>query len=112
MNVTARNRLRELRNARGYSQEQLEEMTGIERSKISRIETGTRRISGSEAIYLAEALGATPEELFTAQPSGIARFRGGSAKMPADARATVEWFRHFVDDMLFVDRTAERYGVE
>jgi transcriptional regulator with XRE-family HTH domain len=106
-----KNRVAELRGQRGLTQKQLEESSGIERSKLSRIESGDRRITATEAFYLADALDATPEEILGERVRSVARYRGGAA-LPPRAQRTAEWFRHFVDDALFVDRTARHYGVE
>jgi transcriptional regulator with XRE-family HTH domain len=110
--IINKNRVAELRRERGLTQEQLEETSGIERSKLSRIETNDRNISGTEAIYLAMALGTTPQDVLGLEVVGAVRYRGGSRALPEKARQTASWFRHFVDDALFVDRTASRYGVE
>jgi transcriptional regulator with XRE-family HTH domain len=106
------NRVRELRRGLGLKQRELEERTGIERSKLSRIETNDRNITGTEALFLAEALAVSPEDLYVgAHRTQVVRYRGGS-EMPERAKRTADWFRHFVDDASFVDRTARRYGIE
>jgi transcriptional regulator with XRE-family HTH domain len=94
------------------TQEQLQDMTGIERSKLSRIESGDRRLTGTEALFLAEAFNVSVEELYGADRTPVMRFRGGGSALPERAERTAAWFRHFVEDAKFVDRTARRYGVE
>lgn len=106
------NSLGDIRRSKGMSQERLEQLSGIERSKLSRIETGERKISGTEVLYLAAALEVTPEAILGTQSTGLVRFQGGVAGLPDQARRTAEWFEHFVDDALFVERAARRYGVE
>lgn len=56
-------RLRELRKARGISQEKLAGNTGFELSQIGRIERGEINTSISHLAAIAKALNVKPEEL-------------------------------------------------
>jgi transcriptional regulator with XRE-family HTH domain len=56
--------LRELRKAKGFSQEQLAGDTGFELSQIGRIERGEINTSISHVAAIAKALKIKPEELF------------------------------------------------
>lgn len=56
--------LRELRKARGISQEQLAFDTGFELSQIGRIERGEINTSISHVSAISKALKIKPEELF------------------------------------------------
>ena len=57
-------RLRELRQAKGLSQVQLAELTGIDQGAISRIETGqTQAMDFDVMARLCDALGCDPGEL-------------------------------------------------
>ena len=56
--------LRELRKARGVSQEQLAGDTGFELSQIGRFERGEINTSISHVAAIAKALKIKPEELF------------------------------------------------
>ena len=58
-------KLREVREAKGMSQEELEKVSGISRQTISSIENGrsTSVMSGT-LISLARALGTTVDEIF------------------------------------------------
>ncbi|MBL0273594.1 MAG: helix-turn-helix transcriptional regulator [Chitinophagaceae bacterium] len=58
------NRLRELRKAKGISQEALAGETGFELSQIGRIERGEINTSISHVASIAKALKVKPEELF------------------------------------------------
>lgn len=55
--------LKQLREARGLTQDQLAEMTGINRVSIARYETTDRGMTLDSAQRLAEALGCTVDEL-------------------------------------------------
>ena len=55
--------LRELRMARGFSQERLAEVTGFHRTYTSLLERGLRTPTLSAIVRLSDALGATPEYL-------------------------------------------------
>ena len=54
----------ELRQAREWTQEQLAESSGLDRSYIAGIETGARNASLDVIVKLASGLGVTPAELF------------------------------------------------
>lgn len=104
-------RLRKLRQAAQLTQQALSEASGLERDKIAKIETGTRRASGTDVVYLAEALGVAPQELVH-QESPVAKYRGsGDLESPA-GKAMERWFADYVDDSLFLDRALRRYGLE
>jgi transcriptional regulator with XRE-family HTH domain len=60
---TPRNRIRELREARGWSQEQLAAKAGTTHSVISRLESGERRLNSDNMQAIARALGVPWAEL-------------------------------------------------
>src|ERR1700761_154115 len=60
----AANRVRELRKKQNLTLEQLAEMSGIELSVLSRIETRLRNIIGPELIILAHHLKASPAAIY------------------------------------------------
>jgi transcriptional regulator with XRE-family HTH domain len=57
--------LRNLRIARGYSQEKLAEVVDLHRTYISGLERGTRNISIRNIEKIALALGVSPVDLLT-----------------------------------------------
>lgn len=59
-----RNRLREVRTARGLSQSQLADMVGVSRNTISSIETGQFSPTAKLALLLCIALDRKFEDLF------------------------------------------------
>jgi len=66
--------IREWRQHRGLNQEQFADRLGIERSYVSKIETGKRRYDQFFLEAAADALGVTPADLLTrdpADPEGI-----------------------------------------
>jgi len=89
----------------------LSDRAGIDRDKIAKIETGTRRMTGTDVVYLAEALGVTPRQL-VGPPADRSRFRGPVDPMAPDVQAVSEWFDDYIEDALFLDRTARRHGIE
>ncbi len=61
----ARRRLRSLRQARGWSLEELGRRASIGPSTLSRLETGQRRLALDHLVALARALDTTVDELLT-----------------------------------------------
>jgi transcriptional regulator with XRE-family HTH domain len=57
-------RIRELRDIKGWSQEDLAEASGLHRTYISGIERGARNPTLSVIGQLADALNVSPRELF------------------------------------------------
>lgn len=59
-----RNRLREAREARGWTQAQLADLIGVSRKTVNTVENGVFIPSTVVALKLASALDRTVEELF------------------------------------------------
>ena len=57
-------RLRELREKRGISQQKLSELAGLNRNYVSDVERGRRNPCLANIVKLAEALDVAPAELF------------------------------------------------
>ena len=57
-------RVRQLRKARGWSQEEFAHKVGIDRSYMGGVERGERNISLENIWLIAKALGVSPAELF------------------------------------------------
>ena len=62
--LTLKNRLREIRSAKGLSQAELAEMVGVSRNTISSIETGQFSPTAKLALILCVALDKKFEEVF------------------------------------------------
>lgn len=58
-------RIRELRKARGLTQEQLSERAGLSRSQLSEIESETKPANTKRLASIAKALDVTVDELFS-----------------------------------------------
>ncbi|MBS1678207.1 MAG: helix-turn-helix domain-containing protein [Actinobacteria bacterium] len=67
---TARRRLRSLRQARGWSLEELGRQANLSPSTISRLETGGRRLAIDHLVTLARALDTTVDELLVEDDGG------------------------------------------
>lgn len=61
-------RLREIRKAKGWSQEALAQAAGISFQQVQKYERGSNRMSLSRAYHLAAALGATVADLYAGLP--------------------------------------------
>lgn len=57
-------RIRTLRQSRGFSQEHLAELAGIHRTYLSSLERGERNVALDNIYALAEALDVPPAQLF------------------------------------------------
>lgn len=57
-------RVKQLRLAKGISQEELGALANLDRTYISGIERGKRNVSLKNILQIATALGVTPSELF------------------------------------------------
>ncbi|MXY90373.1 MAG: helix-turn-helix transcriptional regulator [Gammaproteobacteria bacterium] len=64
--------LKRLRTSIGISQEELADRAGLHRTYISSVERGKRNVGLENIFLIADALGATPEELLKPAP-GIGR---------------------------------------
>jgi Zn-dependent peptidase ImmA (M78 family)/transcriptional regulator with XRE-family HTH domain len=58
------NRLRQLRESRGYTQEDVAEVLGISRSAVVQLEAGNRNLDSVELMTLANEFGFDPKHLF------------------------------------------------
>lgn len=70
MEESARQRLRTLRKARGWSLDDLAERAHISASTLSRLESGQRRLAVDHLVTLARALDTTVEDLVAAGDDG------------------------------------------
>lgn len=57
-------RLRQLRDERGYSQEELAERAGLHRNYVGGVERGERNVALENIVRLAKALAVKPGDLF------------------------------------------------
>jgi transcriptional regulator with XRE-family HTH domain len=60
--------LRQFREERGYSQEELAERAGLHRNYVGGIERGERNVALENIVKLAKALSVPPRELFADFP--------------------------------------------
>ena len=75
-------RIRHIRVVRGLSQARLAERIGVDRSALSRIETGERKVSALDLVRVAQALDVTVPDLVTLpDPDALA------ARTPLDDEA-------------------------
>lgn len=65
------NRIKELREAAGLSQEALGFQIGSDKATISRLESGSRKLTQERMIAIAQALGCAPGDLIAARGLGL-----------------------------------------
>ncbi|HEY5181428.1 MAG TPA: helix-turn-helix transcriptional regulator [Dermatophilaceae bacterium] len=109
-------RLKALRSERDLTQQQLADWSGIEREKIAKIETDRRRMSATDAAYLAQALGVRAQDLIE-RPRHAVHWRtseplAADGERSASVKRVEEWFDAFVEDALYLERRASRYGLD
>ena len=76
-------RLKELRKARGYTQEQLGELVGTTHANIQRWETGKRGIAPARIYDLAKVLNCHPGEIFDKMPMELTESQRAAADIAA-----------------------------
>lgn len=85
--MTFGQRIRELREARGWSQEKLAKRSHVTRGSISQWETGvTKDVDAAKLVACAKALGVTLEYLLSGEHSDVAEAPGayGCDDMPTE----------------------------
>jgi putative transcriptional regulator len=65
MATTVRNRVRELRTVRGWTQQEMAEVVGVSRQSINSIERQRYEPSLALALKFARAFGCATEDIFT-----------------------------------------------
>jgi transcriptional regulator with XRE-family HTH domain len=90
----------------GYTQQQLADMTGIDRDKIAKIERNLRGIQADEMASLASALRLDLEALLAAPDHVKMRV---NPDRPATQKA-IEWFDQCVSNSIFVSSVGRDDG--
>ena len=81
------NRIKEIREAKGVSQDQLGERLGMTGMSVSRWERGVTRLKYEDIPRIAEALGVDPYEIV-----------GNSPLLTAEEEALIDEYRHLPED--------------
>ncbi|MCW2283532.1 transcriptional regulator with XRE-family HTH domain [Rhodoblastus acidophilus] len=92
-------RLRALREARGFSPEELVRPTNLSIDRLERLESGRERISVDDMRKLCEVLGATPGDFFRGlnDERGIRGPIGGDLSVEEEGRVLLSDFRAIGD---------------
>ena len=104
-------RLKALRTQNNLTQQDLASKSGIGRDQIAKIETGTRRMSATDAAFLALGLGVRADALVS-RPRPTVRWRIAGEPPDSSVQTVGEWFADYVDDALYLKRRVDRYGLE
>ncbi len=103
-------RLKKLRESRGYTQEEIADALGIPRSSVVQLEMGNRSLDSLELIKLSKELGFDPSDLFAPefgelQDSVTALFRAeASAAADKDLRQSVSQWSTLCRQFTFLER--------
>lgn len=90
-------RVREMREAREMTQEQVAELLGLAASAVSRIESGERGLTAAELAQLAERFGVSADFLLFGEREEEVLLRA-----EGDAADAVEFARELVRDIEFL----------
>lgn len=91
-------RLGELQQRAGITQEQLGDALGVSQPTISKIMSGARPLTARELTVAAAALGVTPSQIVSAEKNTSVFFRTGAAGSTKTERDALDTFRSCVDD--------------
>jgi len=91
--------LRELREAKAFSQGDLEKRTGLLRSYISRVEAGHTAPSRPTLERLADALGVEPQELLRQEHGARPKHPARRPRVPSGARMN-DWQRLLLRNLI------------
>jgi len=96
-------RLKEAREYRGFSQEEVAKYLGVPRSAISLLENGTRRLEALELTKLAKLYDSSMEELAgqaapDAEPDSVRLVARAAAGLSAEDREEMLRFAQFLRD--------------
>ena len=94
--ATIGEQIRARRRALVMTQQQLADLSGLERYNIGKIETDTRDVSATEMAFLADALEVAPAALLPSTGDDVL-FRQRQAESTA-ASAAIAWFEQYVAD--------------
>src|SRR5712692_5736650 len=102
-------RVAALRTVRQVTQVELAKVIGRDPSVVAKIEAGHRGVNSYELALIADALGATPDELLgraqVAPPMRVAA-RIGQARYPVELRAVIARIRRLFELEALLDRLA------
>ena len=101
-------KIRQERDRREWTQQQLADATGIDRDKIGKIETGVRKVNSTELVLISQAFQTPVQDLL--RPAAPVMMRRGNAATPA-AEAAIARFNRYVEDSLLtrgLERAVER----
>src|SRR5664280_3034543 len=90
-------RMRQERDRRDWTQQQLADATGIDRDKIGKIETGARKVNSTELVLISQAFQVPVQELL--RPATPVLMRRGNVSSKK-AEAAVERLNQYVEDSL------------
>jgi transcriptional regulator with XRE-family HTH domain len=90
-------RIRQERDRRDWTQQQLADASGIDRDKIGKIETGARKVNSTELVLISQAFQVPVQHLL--RPATPVVMRRGNLSSP-DAVAAEDRFNRYVEDSL------------
>ena len=85
----------------GLSQSELANLVGLDRSAISRIEAGERRVDSIELVDIARALGVSESSLLRAEEAEVLQLRAPEGK-PEEIKRQIAWVNNFIEDYEFL----------
>lgn len=90
-------KIRQERDRREWTQQQLADAAGIDRDKIGKIETGVRKVNSTDLVLISQAFQIPVQELL--MPSAAVVMRRGNVTTAA-AEDAIARFNRYVEDSL------------
>lgn len=85
----------------GLNQQQLADLVGLDRSAISRVESGNRKVDSIELVKIAVALGVSELSLLTVQETEALYLRAPEGE-PESIKQQIKWVNEFFENYDFL----------
>lgn len=95
-------RIAEARRAAHMTQEKLAEKLGIDRSAMTKIEKGSRRVDSLELLAISEATGSPVESLLEQEQPLALILRSQEEASSPQVREQLKWVREFISNYTFL----------
>ncbi|HEY3374932.1 MAG TPA: helix-turn-helix transcriptional regulator [Candidatus Aquicultor sp.] len=99
--ITLGQNIEQARVNAGLNQQQLADLVELDRSAISRVESGSRKVDSIELVKIAAALGVTELSLLTVQETEAIYLRAPESE-PESIKQQIKWVNGFFENYEFL----------